>query len=293
VSKGWIKIWREDIENNPYWPGKTKQPFTKMEAWLDLSILLAQGVDTETLKKGQAEVSVRFLSKRWQWSRGNVERWIRSAKERGYLKIESVGDYSGKLSVVTIFRPSKVGHVVGHLFGTPKPLNRKTLSEEAGHLFGTPSETPPRVNARKKAWRSKREANTVIGPKTAPDDDVSRILGHCLDKGPWKGFLVQNSEDAARARIEKRLQGGYSEEQLIHYVDVYLSKRRAHLWFKKRYGEDPRPTDRFWCPHIGWSIAVLFTRENYFPIWIDEGEKPVTKNELARYEDQEIRSLYQ
>ena len=287
MSKGWIKIWREDIENNPYWPGKRKQPFTKMEAWLDLSILLAQGVDTETLKKGQAEVSVRFLSKRWQWSMSKVYRWLKKSERFGYLKIESQARNQSENSVLTIFKRKETGTAIGTAIGTAKSLKQEGLFSGTETAIGTAIGTPPRVNARVMGEKQER-SNTSPRAEDGSEGCVDRILGHCLDQGPWKGFRVQNSEDAARFRIAKRLEGGYSEEDLIHYVDVYLGRRTAHRRFKNGHdGEEPSPRHRLWCPNPTWSIEELFTRERYFVKWIDDGEEVLTLEKIERIEDQE------
>ncbi len=229
-----------------------------MEAWIDLSVLLAQGVDTDNLKKDQAEVTARFLAKRWQWDQMKVNRWLKLREKRGSLHVESRSQHRHQRSIITILRPFE--------------------SDTVNDTF----------------LKKHREAIPVLGAENGSREAVEdRISSHCLEYGHWRGFTALGPEESARKKILKRIKSGYSEEQLLHYVDVYNSKRMAHKWYEQRFKEAPSPLHRFWCPNPGWSILNLFTRDRYFPIWIDEGEEPVTKEELTRFEDREIESLYQ
>lgn len=77
---GWIKLHRQ-IQDNPLY---FSEPFTRSCAWIDLLILAnhkdaffyKRGVKVD-VKIGQVGYDIESLSKRWQWSRGKVERFIK------------------------------------------------------------------------------------------------------------------------------------------------------------------------------------------------------------------------
>ena len=76
---GWIKIHRKIIENPLYF----SEPFNRSMAWIDM-ILLANHSDNFFFKRGiridvkigQIGYDIDSLAKRWQWSRGKVERFL-------------------------------------------------------------------------------------------------------------------------------------------------------------------------------------------------------------------------
>ena len=76
---GWIKLHRQMIKSDLW----KSEPFTRGQAWVDLLLLAnhkpgfirARGVRIDVLR-GQVGTSQVELSKRWQWSRGKVKRFL-------------------------------------------------------------------------------------------------------------------------------------------------------------------------------------------------------------------------
>lgn len=79
IEEGYIKISRKSIQDPLY----LSEPFTKWQAWCDL-VMLARFSDGEIVmrgmrfeaKRGCVYTSSNELSKRWQWSRGKVIRFL-------------------------------------------------------------------------------------------------------------------------------------------------------------------------------------------------------------------------
>ncbi len=75
----WVKLHRK-IQSNPLW---TSEPFTRGQAWVDLILLAnykkgfirARGIRVD-IERGQVGMSHVNLSKRWDWSRGKVKRFL-------------------------------------------------------------------------------------------------------------------------------------------------------------------------------------------------------------------------
>ena len=80
------------------------------------------------------------------------------------------------------------------------------------------------------------------------------------------------------------MKGGYTEEDLKHFVDVYNSKRLTHLYLVKKCKVDPKSIigDRYWCPNTQWAIQDLFTKQKWLSAWIDENEQPVSLEEVKK-----------
>lgn len=76
---GWIKLHRKITENPLYF----SEPFNRSMAWIDM-ILIANHSDNYFFKRGirvdvkigQIGYDLDTLGKRWQWSRGKVERFM-------------------------------------------------------------------------------------------------------------------------------------------------------------------------------------------------------------------------
>ena len=108
-GKGWISIYRK-IQNSWLWQEKC---FDKAHAWIDL-LLLVNHKDNKTLidnqlidvKRGSYVTSQRKLMKRWGWSAGKVQRFLRLLEEEGMIKL-AIDKRKSTVSVVNYDRYQK------------------------------------------------------------------------------------------------------------------------------------------------------------------------------------------
>ena len=85
---GWIKIHRNITENPMYF----SEPFTRMQAWIDLllvanyrdSVIYVRGNKVD-VKRGQIAKSQDFFATRWKWSRGKVIRFLDKLQKCGQI----------------------------------------------------------------------------------------------------------------------------------------------------------------------------------------------------------------
>lgn len=78
---GYIKVSRKMFAGDPFWD--EERQYSRAEAWVDL-IQMASWKDRKQvvgatvvhLERGELLASERFLSERWQWSRGKVRRFL-------------------------------------------------------------------------------------------------------------------------------------------------------------------------------------------------------------------------
>lgn len=85
---GWVKLHRQIQYNNLYF----SEPFNRALAWIDL-LLLANHKDAYFFKRGvkvdvkigQIGYDIESLSKRWKWSRGKVERFLKTLENENQI----------------------------------------------------------------------------------------------------------------------------------------------------------------------------------------------------------------
>ena len=89
MEKGFFIVARNVFS---HWIWTDDEPFCRRAAWIDL-IGLANHSDTKLMvrgnvieaKRGEVNRSVRWLAKRWHWSRGKVERFLSALEADGML----------------------------------------------------------------------------------------------------------------------------------------------------------------------------------------------------------------
>jgi hypothetical protein len=101
MTKGWVRLHRQ-IED---WEFYFEEPFTRAQAWTDLILLANFKTGTVIIRgnniiinRGQVGRSEEFLSRRWQWSRGKVRRYLAMLKTRQQIEQQP----SSILSLITI-----------------------------------------------------------------------------------------------------------------------------------------------------------------------------------------------
>lgn len=103
MSVGYFKVNRK-LFDNELW---LKEPFTRGQAWIDLiglanhkeGYILVRGIKVE-LKRGDVGWSVLNLAKRWKWSRGKVNRFLKLLKTEEQIVIKQDNKTDIKLSTV-------------------------------------------------------------------------------------------------------------------------------------------------------------------------------------------------
>lgn len=102
MDKGWIKLHRKITENPMYF----SEPFTRMQAWIDLLILAnhngriiyIRGNKVE-INRGEIARSAEGLAQRWMWSRGKVVRYLKEL-ENSEMVVQQKNSVITKLSIL-------------------------------------------------------------------------------------------------------------------------------------------------------------------------------------------------
>ena len=87
--EGWISLHRQLQE---HWLWKSKEPFDKRSAWIDLLLMVNHQKEKVEFDKGFIEVergqritSLEKLSKRWKWSRHKVSDYLNQLEQDSML----------------------------------------------------------------------------------------------------------------------------------------------------------------------------------------------------------------
>ena len=94
MEKGYIKLYRSFFDNRMW---QAARAFSECEAWLDL--IQSARFDATPRKvsiggrevvvcRGQYAASIRYLSKRWQWSEKKVRSFLGHLKKEGMITVE-------------------------------------------------------------------------------------------------------------------------------------------------------------------------------------------------------------
>ncbi len=155
-------IWREE------------RIYSRAEAWVDLyqTANYAPGQHIAegrclSLARGELVASVRYLSKRWSWSRGKVERYLKLLKSPQIRLVETRTETG--ITIVTI-------------------LNYDTYKNNQ-----PPSETPPRPSARhprdKEKEKKKKETLSPQPPAGGPEKEKLIISLPTIEE--WHRYASQ------------------------------------------------------------------------------------------------------
>ena len=134
MNRGYTLFWRK-IWANPLLVERGKV-FSRLEAWLYLTNILAAGMDDEEagLKRGEFGASSRYLAQKWNWPRSTVQRF--------FMELESVA------MICRIEGPRRAGNRVN-----------PSLGHLAGH-FAVQNKRSSKRNKKRSKKRSRKERHT-------------------------------------------------------------------------------------------------------------------------------------
>jgi hypothetical protein len=142
MSVGYVKLYRA-LSESDLW---LAEPFTKGQAWVDL-ILAANFRDRVAyisgqeipVNRGQLAWSEVTLSKRWEWSRGKVRRFLKLLKNDGKITQQSV-QYTSLITICNYEKFQTDGTAGGTEYGTPNGTPNGTREEKGNKVKNnTPS----------------------------------------------------------------------------------------------------------------------------------------------------------
>jgi hypothetical protein len=93
MKRGYIRLYRK-IDECAVLQERNKR-YSKKEAWIHLVMNEAAGLPRDGLQRGEFEVSVRHLARKWNWSKTSVERFLTDLERCEDPMIKRVGHFAG------------------------------------------------------------------------------------------------------------------------------------------------------------------------------------------------------
>lgn len=173
-KKNWIKLNRA-IMDDWIWTKGNDEPFDKRSAWIDLLMLAYAQDDTRmhngemrTIKRGQVPYSKEWLANRWKWSRGKVNRFLRSLERDNKCTTDST-------THGTIITIEKYAFWQGGR-STDGTTNDTTDDTTDGTTDGQPTERP--TDTVKNIYRIYKNKENIYIPA-----DSAEVKAYCIERG--------------------------------------------------------------------------------------------------------------
>lgn len=185
MAAGWVKIHRKIMESNGYF----SEPFCRNMAWVDLIILAnhddnffrARGIRID-VKRGQVGYGLEELSKRWKWSRGKAERFLRELENTNTV----VRQKSNITTLITIVNYDE--------YQSGDKANSKADDKASSKANGqqTVKQTDTNKNDKKVKNEKNEEKNTGASAQTIfISDDFKRFLEFIETNAPTVGKMTE------------------------------------------------------------------------------------------------------
>jgi len=226
MSNGWIKLHRK-IQDNPIWD-KPEQ----LRAWIDLLLMATHKERTKfingeevILEQGEVDASFRYLSKRWNWSVGKVQRFLNLLKK--CLMIEVKTDTGQNLVSICNYATYQIEENKNDTqVGTPPIHNRyenKNVKKERKNIYVQEFEklwslVPKKVNKKKSYQKyilavKKKDhetiytsfKNQVLNNWKETDAQYTPALNVWLNGERWNDDIIKASEKPFKQKKQFRV----------------------------------------------------------------------------------------
>lgn len=228
--EGWIKIHRKIMDNPLY----LSEPFTRMQAWIDL-LLLANHKEgffyvrgnKVVVGRGQVGTSSRTLASRWQWSRGKVERFLKDLENDNQIEPQ-------KNNVITLISICNYDDYQNTEPQTEPQTSRRQTTDE-------PQTDRNKNDKKEKNEKNNKEEDIFISPEIKKLKEDFEKFNNWLDKETT--FIRKIKKQMTEDQFMK-LKNKYNSQQIMQiilnlenykdapkkYTSVYLT---VNNWLKK------------------------------------------------------------
>jgi hypothetical protein len=235
VNRGYTLIWRK-LWANPLFcePGKK---FTRLEAWLHLTNVLATGIDDPDagLSRGEFRASVRRLARLWNWSPSATFRFLRLLEENRMIsRVKHLAEHQTE---------QEAEHFIICSYSTYNPeRNSKRNSERNAQRNTIKEGIKEVVNEVEKDTHLPAEAGVHVSPKILVE--VYQKQNQSL---PEVKALTAERLKKCRSRIDQAVRDGCLEQYLTDFA-VAVKKAQQTPFLR---GEGARG----WRASFDWFVA--------------------------------------
>lgn len=213
-NNGWIKLHRKIFDNPMYF----SEPFTRMQAWIDLLLLANHSGqyfyirgNRIDVKRGEVAHSMESLAQRWKWSRGKVLRYI-SQLENSQMIVQQKSHVITKLSIT----------------------NYNTYQSDGTTDSTTDGQqTVQQTDTNKNVKNDKNENNTSTPSTKQPKKESE-------SKQDWKKSFEEYKNQVRKAFIEVIQDKTWMQKQQEYYPNINIKKSLEKACFN------------YWATEAGW-----------------------------------------
>ena len=218
--EGWIKLHRKIMDNPLY----LSEPFTRMQAWIDL-LLLANHKEgffyvrgnKVVVGRGQVGTSSRTLASRWQWSRGKVERFLKDLENDNQIEPQ-------KNNVITLISICNYDDYQNTEPQTEPQTSRRQTTDEPQTEPQTDRNKNDKKEKNEKNEKNNKEEDIFISPEIKKLKEEFEKFNNWLDKDTKfiRKIKTQMTEEQFMNLLKK-----YNKEQIKKTVESLENKKDA------------------------------------------------------------------
>lgn len=210
--EGWIKIHRKIMDNPLY----LSEPFTRMQAWIDL-LLLANHKEgffyvrgnKVVVGRGQVGTSFRTLASRWQWSRGKVERFLKDLENDNQIEPQ-------KNNVITLISICNYDDYQNTEPQTEPQTSRRQTTDRATNEPQTDRNKNDKNDKKEKNEKNNKEEDIFISPEIKKLKEDFEKFNNWLDKETT--FIRKIKKQMTEEQFMK-LKNKYNSPQIIKTIE--------------------------------------------------------------------------
>lgn len=266
-NQGWIKVYRKTMEN----PGYFSEPFCRMMAWIDLLLLAnhsegffyCRGIKV-TVVRGQIGWGIEQLAKRWKWSRGKVERYMKDLENEQQI-VRQKSNITTLISIVNYEKYQGDGKADNKANGkadgqqTVKQTDinknvkkeKKEKNDKESSLPDAPADNSLNKNQSEPYWQSLLSTWVSFYKKKKSEDPT--ITGReCRELKSLIGLL--------KARADKK-GVGWNEENALSRFSQFLERAYSDPWLSKNFllSNLVKQFDKIVASHVNGANGAVIT----------------------------------
>ncbi len=184
MDKGWISIHRKIVENPYYF----SEPFTKIQAWIDMLIIanhkpgtfFKRGIKVD-VKRGEIGYDLDSLAKRWTWSRGKVERFLNSLENDKQI----VRQKTNITTLISIINYDEYQNTVTQTDRqTVKQVGKQTVSQTVKQTDTNNNDNKDN-NENKDSVSEEKKSHTPVFQNSFGKQPIENLKKNCAGHTSW------------------------------------------------------------------------------------------------------------
>lgn len=219
MNRGYTRLYRKIWDNQLFKQANHK--FSKLEAWLHIVNILANGIERDGLGRGEFEASYGYMARAWRWSKASVYKFISQLIAKEMLKkcerqSERQSERYGERFIVcnyNTYNPLLNASVNGEVNGRVNKSNKgikESIKKDKNTSLVAPSETSIKLAQKLKDLILKRDPNAqarranlnqwakeidkILRLDDRQEQDVEAVIKWCQKDPFWQTNILSGKK---------------------------------------------------------------------------------------------------